>query len=72
MYCVDYQMSYPLLVVPYAPLNSIKKDTDTLCIGVFFYTAFFPNPFGYSLICCFFQCINEFLSILPFPLNCKL
>lgn len=23
MYCVDYQMSYPLLVVPYAPL--LKK-----------------------------------------------
>lgn len=25
MYCVDYQMSYPLLVVPYAPLKAKEK-----------------------------------------------
>lgn len=24
MYCVDYQMSYPLLVVPYAPQQHSK------------------------------------------------
>ena len=31
MYCVDYQMSYPLLVVPYAPLKeriNMKKAFD--------------------------------------------
>lgn len=38
MYCVDYQMSYPLLVVPYAPLlKKVKKSLITLIIKDFFY-----------------------------------
>lgn len=39
MYCVDYQMSYPLLVVPYAPLLWILKLGKALIlngIGAFF------------------------------------
>lgn len=38
MYCVDYQMSYPLLVVPYAPLlKKVKKSLITLIIKDFFF-----------------------------------
>ena len=30
MYCVDYQMSYPLLVVPYAPRKQIINQSKAL------------------------------------------
>ena len=40
MYCVDYQMSYPLLVVPYAPLKTLKSND----FGAFF----FINTLYYS------------------------
>lgn len=38
MYCVDYQMSYPLLVVPYAPLSSKLKVLILNRIRTFFYS----------------------------------
>ncbi len=33
MYCVDYQMSYPLLVVPYAPLLKKAKIGKALILN---------------------------------------
>lgn len=34
MYCVDYQMSYPLLVVPYAPQRKIKNKYLALIFNI--------------------------------------
>ena len=54
MYCVDYQMSYPLLVVPYAPQRKIKNKYLALIFNilVLFYVLTFATLLKMVCIIC--------------------